>query len=1017
MEMKTNPTFDVFLSYSRPDVMEVEHLARVLSEAGLEVWFDRWELAPGHAWTEAMAAAVRRSSVLIVCIGPAGAGSWQCGEARSEDLNTRDLNCVIPVLLPGAGAESLPASLEGFACVDLRKGIEDSDQIARLLADVRAAARWDQKSSADQAERDDNLAVAYNKVGDRLLALGQHQQAHASYLKALSIRKRLVASAPHRADYQRDLSVSFDRMGDLYSAIGQLEESRTMYFQSLEIAMLLAAAEPERADYQRDLSVSYGKLGRLYDILGQLEEARKMYFQSIEISERLAAAEPERADYQRDLSVSYNNVGDVESAQGHLIEALKAYRGALKIRDQLAKKNPDNVRYQRDLSVSYNNVGDLYRSLGQSESARSAYLHSLAIVERLVSQDPNNANWQRDLSVLNSNVGDLYRSLGQWEDARSAYLYAFVIAERLASQDPNNANWQRDLSVSCSKVGDVYRFLKQWQDARSAYLHSLAITESLASQQPSNAAWQRDLSISCSKVGDVYCSLDQWQDARSAYLRSLAIAERLVSQDPSNVAWQRDLSVLHQKVGNILFKENLSDEQEPIARRGRLAAGSSSALINIQKRRSIAKTRRDAGSKQKGVFLGHSGSLSKDLAEIFCDFLREVLSPMDPFFINGSLPVKGRWVPAIDAKFAQAEYGIFFITQANAETYNWMLYEAGAITAVNHSSNCVVPILVDIPPEELPPVYFAFQWMRFEKDSCRKLVAQLHNESAAADTAEHALIDSRFRQEWPKLRERWDKIVTEDLKKKRHREERKEKKRLDTLELERTSVSFDDDQFYLWIYAFHNVIRISRDICVKMMNDHVHSDHLPAGWNHGSVPPSHPAMERFRMSIRDILDNIRQLFEKLPETSTCKIRVCLRDLRQDGNFYTFARSVSNRQRHPNRDYKSVPIPNDCPAFQELQETWTQAKCVIETTPEKGWGQDTLTHPNHAFYGTKSVLVGSVIVDNVEEGIIAHASTLWAIFVSADKENVFKPYHHAILQTCNGAFSCIANVMLRMSSDR
>ena len=431
------------------------------------------------------------------------------------------------------------------------------------------------------------------------------------------------------------------------------------------------------------------------------------------------------------------------------------------------------------------------------------------------------------------------------------------------------------------------------------------------------------------------------------------------------------------------------------------------------------------GRKQK-VFLSHSGKLSKDLAEVFRDFLRKVLLPMEPFLSSASILIGSRWAPELESKLTQAEYGIFFITQANAHTSNWMLYEAGAIAALNNSRNRVVPILVDIPPEEVPRVYDAFQWMCFDEDSCRQLVAQLNNECSDSDPAARDVIYDHFTQEWPKLRDQWHKILALDLEERlrAEKEERQanlsggevQKLLLNSIAQARSGILFDDDKFYNWTYAFHNLIHIAREVCVKMMSSHARNDDLPDPDTPGLVPPPHPGMERFSIPIRDMLDNIRQLFDKLPETSQCNIRVCLRDLRRDDNFHTFARSVPHHLRNPNYDNNSVPIPKESFAFQQLKETWTQAKCVIETTPQKGWGCDSGTHPNDAFYETKSVLIGSVIAKNVKKnGIISNAYTIWAIFVSSDKEGVFKPYHHAILQTCNDAFSCMANLMLRIDS--
>jgi tetratricopeptide (TPR) repeat protein len=168
------------------------------------------------------------------------------------------------------------------------------------------------------------FAAVADQEAQAHLALGFMDRAVARYTQLQTLRERLAAAEPQRADYQRDLSVSYIKVGDLYRALGQGEQAREAYLQALAIHERLAAAEPQRADYQRDLSVSYERMGDLYRALGQGEQAREAYLKDLAIAERLAAAEPERADYQRDLVASLHRVGAAEDppATEHLQRAL-----------------------------------------------------------------------------------------------------------------------------------------------------------------------------------------------------------------------------------------------------------------------------------------------------------------------------------------------------------------------------------------------------------------------------------------------------------------------------------------------------------------------------------------------------------------------------------------------------------------------------------------------------------------------------------------------------------------------
>src|SRR4051812_33534927 len=108
--------FDVFLSHNAADKPTVEELARGLIQAGVQPWFDKWNLVPGVAWQEALESGLNRSSASAVFIGPSGLGRWQSEEMlaaidRRVSQSKGEFR-VIPVLLPGAKREERLFSLD-----------------------------------------------------------------------------------------------------------------------------------------------------------------------------------------------------------------------------------------------------------------------------------------------------------------------------------------------------------------------------------------------------------------------------------------------------------------------------------------------------------------------------------------------------------------------------------------------------------------------------------------------------------------------------------------------------------------------------------------------------------------------------------------------------------------------------------------------------------------------------------------------------------------------------------------
>src|SRR3954469_6387728 len=136
--------FDVFLSHNAADKPAVEELANRLTEAGVQPWFDKWNLVPGSAWQEALESGLNRSSTCAVFIGPSGLGRWQSEEmlAAIDRRVSQSSGAfrVIPVLLPGSKREErskLPAFLVSTTWVEFTKSLDDDVAFHNLLSGIR----------------------------------------------------------------------------------------------------------------------------------------------------------------------------------------------------------------------------------------------------------------------------------------------------------------------------------------------------------------------------------------------------------------------------------------------------------------------------------------------------------------------------------------------------------------------------------------------------------------------------------------------------------------------------------------------------------------------------------------------------------------------------------------------------------------------------------------------------------------------------------------------------------------
>ncbi len=141
----------LFLSHSGYETENAKHLANQLKSAGVDVWLDVNVLAPGDIWIERIQEGLNRSTAFAVYVGHTGVGNWVANEVRvALDRNADDPRYrIFPILGPGANDEHLPSFLRLHQWLDLRKPVENLDQLRTLVAAVLEAPASSQPALCD----------------------------------------------------------------------------------------------------------------------------------------------------------------------------------------------------------------------------------------------------------------------------------------------------------------------------------------------------------------------------------------------------------------------------------------------------------------------------------------------------------------------------------------------------------------------------------------------------------------------------------------------------------------------------------------------------------------------------------------------------------------------------------------------------------------------------------------------------------------------------------------------------
>ena len=141
--------FDVFISYGTPDQVWVRSLAEHLYRAGLEVFYDEWEIGPGDVLVHKLDEGIRTSRNGVLVVSPiALSRPWVTQEYAA--MLTRAVagqQRLIPVLF---GEAELPPFLAARLWVDFR-GV-DGPEYDRLVNRLVAALRGERPPRPSRGE-------------------------------------------------------------------------------------------------------------------------------------------------------------------------------------------------------------------------------------------------------------------------------------------------------------------------------------------------------------------------------------------------------------------------------------------------------------------------------------------------------------------------------------------------------------------------------------------------------------------------------------------------------------------------------------------------------------------------------------------------------------------------------------------------------------------------------------------------------------------------------------------------
>lgn len=151
------------------------------------------------------------------------------------------------------------------------------------------------------------------------------------------------------------------------------------------------------------------------------------------------------------------------------------------------------------------------------------------------------------------------------------------------------------------------------------------------------------------------------------------------------------------------------------------------------------------------VFISWSGELSKNIAEIFREWIPGVIQAVRPYYSPDDITKGTRWNSEIAKELDISKIGLICLTPDNLES-PWIMFESGAL-AKNIDKSKVVPILFKVDPSDIKGPLVQFQASKFNKTDIKRVIKMI-NEELGEQGLSNDVFNNVFEMWYPKLEEK-----------------------------------------------------------------------------------------------------------------------------------------------------------------------------------------------------------------------------------------------------------------------
>lgn len=407
------------------------------------------------------------------------------------------------------------------------------------------------------------LGKAYEKIGDiqgntNNSNLNDSAAMMRSYQRSLALREAALKSDPTDRSRQNELALAYEKMGDALVATNDLKGALALYEKAQAIVVELAKTDIERRRY---LATLHQLIGDVLGFpgnpnLGNTRGAREHYQQGYEISRELFADNPTEYKNRQSFVLLSRSYANILNVTGDASQALEILRQAEQAAETWVKDQPLDTRASDCLALTYDKLSDILEDTNELPAALRYRHKHLALAEQLAAADAHDARAQRSLTLAYLDLGDLLAVLKDQAGAEQAYLRGLHNSEQMLSANPGNAELRTQLADGYSQFGYSLANANKTSEALRYIEKSLALYEELAAADPNNLRVRLTIAEDQIAIGELSAQKNRWEDALRAYQKALPVLTEFVQREPENTVYPRGVADLHERLGAAERKQN-----------------------------------------------------------------------------------------------------------------------------------------------------------------------------------------------------------------------------------------------------------------------------------------------------------------------------------------------------------------------------------------------------------------------------------------------------------------------------